>query len=381
MASLPAACSLEEGLRIAAGLGDAEEQVLGRDVLVAEPAGLGLGALERRPWRAGRARASRPGSGRAAPARPRARRGTRAGRRRGGAASRPGSPSSGSTRALSRCSASRIGLCSRWAVCLGGDDGLLGLLGESIELHRFRSLVLRGSGWSTSSRNCSRGVAGLVGQVGRQDDLGLGVQVAVAVGPEAGHALAGQPERPARSGCRPGSSAARGPSGVSDLDLAAEQRLLEGQRQLALEVGAAPGEDGVRLLADDDVEVAAARRLAGQADARAGVGALAGSSTSRRLPSISTSRVVPWYASSRVISAIASAPVGRRAGALRLAAVVAGRPAVGVEAHPGEDVLERRAAGGPPTAAGTGRRAPMRPPKNAWKKSLNSPASPVVRNS
>ena len=43
---------------------------------------------------------------------------------------------------------------------LGGDDGLLGLLGEAVELHRSFSrfqfvdqFVDRGSGWSTRSRN------------------------------------------------------------------------------------------------------------------------------------------------------------------------------------------------------------------------------------
>ena len=51
------------------------------------------------------------------------------------------------------------------------------------------------------------------------------------------------------------------PFSVVDRDLAAEQRLLEGERQLALEVGAAPGEDGVGPDADDDDEVAAAAAL------------------------------------------------------------------------------------------------------------------------
>ena len=43
-----------------------------------------------------------------------------------------------------------------------------------------------------------------------------------------------------------------------DRDLAAEQRLLEGDRQLALEIGAASGEDRVGPDADDDDEIAAA---------------------------------------------------------------------------------------------------------------------------
>ena len=43
---MPARVPLEQGLALAADLGDAEQQVLGRDVLVAEPARLGLGALD-----------------------------------------------------------------------------------------------------------------------------------------------------------------------------------------------------------------------------------------------------------------------------------------------------------------------------------------------
>ena len=58
-----------------------------------------------------------------------------------------------------------------------------------------------------------------------------------------------------------------------DLDLGAEERLLEGQRELALEVGAAPREAGIRQLADDDEQVAAAGRPAGEPDPGPGVGA------------------------------------------------------------------------------------------------------------
>ena len=46
MASLPARVALEQRLGLATGLGHAEEQVLGRDELVAQPAGLGLGPLD-----------------------------------------------------------------------------------------------------------------------------------------------------------------------------------------------------------------------------------------------------------------------------------------------------------------------------------------------
>ena len=110
-----------------------------RDVVVAEAAGLVLRPARGRAWRAGRGTASRPGSGRAG-------RGCAASSPRNAGRSTPsrrsvsaGMPSSGSTSAASRCSASSTGLCSRSARLLGGDDRLLRLLGESIELHLVRS--------------------------------------------------------------------------------------------------------------------------------------------------------------------------------------------------------------------------------------------------
>ena len=69
---------------------------------------------------------------------------------------------------------------------LGGDDGLLGLLGEAVELHLWFSLgscggqSLRGSGWSARKRKVLAADRRLVGQVGRQDEAGLDVEVAVA---------------------------------------------------------------------------------------------------------------------------------------------------------------------------------------------------------
>ena len=59
------------------------------------------------------------------------------------------------------------------------------------------------------------------------------------------------------------------PLSVVDRDLAAEERLGEGDRQVALEVGARPGEHRVRPDPDRDDEVAAVRALAGQLDLRA----------------------------------------------------------------------------------------------------------------
>ena len=126
---------------------------------------------------------------------------------------------------------------------LGGDDGLLGLLGESFELHGApldRKSVLAGVGLVDEvEERPGRGLR-LVRQVGRQDDAGLDVQVAVAARPEPGHPLAGEPERAAGLGPGRDRSATTPPFRVSTLTSAAEERLLERQRELALEVGAAP---------------------------------------------------------------------------------------------------------------------------------------------
>ena len=93
--------ALEQGLRLATGLGDAQEQVLGRDVLVAEAAGLGLGAsIDGLGARVERQRAALdPGAlGQDAAISPR-NPGRSTPRRRSVSA---GMPSSGSIRALSR---------------------------------------------------------------------------------------------------------------------------------------------------------------------------------------------------------------------------------------------------------------------------------------
>ncbi|MEJ7696805.1 MAG: hypothetical protein WKF78_09385 [Candidatus Limnocylindrales bacterium] len=136
---------------------------------------------------------------------------------------------------------------------------------------------MRGSGCGGDLEEATGGEPGVLGQLGRQDEPGLHVQVAPAVALEAGQALAGQPERPAVLGTgrdRQDDLAL----GRADRHVAAQERLFQGQRQLSVEVGAASGEDGVRELADDDMEVAAARRLAGQPDPAAGVALRPGSS-------------------------------------------------------------------------------------------------------
>ena len=107
------AVALEQLLALAADLGDAEEQVLGRDVLVAEAPGLVLGALDD----ALRARVERqraaldPGApGRGSPASSPRNAGRSTPSRRSVSA---GMPSSGSTSAARMCSASRTGLSRR----------------------------------------------------------------------------------------------------------------------------------------------------------------------------------------------------------------------------------------------------------------------------
>ena len=117
MASRPAPWRSSSWLALAADLGDAEQEVLGRDVLVAEPAG-----LLPRPARSTRlARGSRDSEPPWIRARLAEDRGElaaerRAGRRRAGGASRRGRRRRARRARERRCSASRTGLSSRWAV-------------------------------------------------------------------------------------------------------------------------------------------------------------------------------------------------------------------------------------------------------------------------
>ena len=175
--------ALEERLCLATDLGDAEQQVLGRDVLVAEAACLGLGALDDAPWRAGpavseppwiRARRARIGGQLAAE--------RRAGRRRAGGASRRGC-----RRRARRARQDVLGVEDRAVEALGGglggDDGLLGLLGESVELH-VGSVRLRpgsaGSGWSMVSKKRAGGARASSDRSVGRTTADLDEQVAVA---------------------------------------------------------------------------------------------------------------------------------------------------------------------------------------------------------
>ena len=130
--------ALEQRLALAADLGDAEQQVLGRDVLVAEAPGLGLGALDDAPGaRVERQRAALdPGA---------------SGEDRGQLAAERGQVDAEPAERLGRDAVIRLdergqdvlGVEDRAVEPLGGglggDDRLLGLLGEAVELHR-RSL-------------------------------------------------------------------------------------------------------------------------------------------------------------------------------------------------------------------------------------------------
>ena len=199
--------TLEQGLALAADLGDAQQQVLGRDVFVAEPPGLGLGRLDDPlgPRIEGQRTALDPGA---------------RGQDRGQLAAEPGQIHAQAAERLGRDAV--IGLDQRGqdvlrvedrAVealggCLGGDDRLLGFLGETVELH---VSLFDGRGGSAGARlidEIEEGAGGglrLGRQVRRQDDPGLDVQVAESGGLEAGHALAGQAEGATGLGSRPGS--------------------------------------------------------------------------------------------------------------------------------------------------------------------------------
>src|SRR5262245_32395008 len=171
-----------------------------------------------------------------------------------------GIPSSGSTSADRMCSASRIGLSSRWAVAWAAMMASWAFWVNRSSCIGWFSLLGGGRsprvGLVDEVEEGAGGGPGVIGQAGRQGDLRLDVQVAVTAGLEAGHALAGQPER------APGLRAGRDGQEHTALErldryLGAEQGLLEGERKLSLEVGAAPREGRVGQDAHDDDEVAA----------------------------------------------------------------------------------------------------------------------------
>ena len=171
----------------------------------------------------------------------------------------------------------------------------------------------------------------------------------MAFGAELRHAAAAEPELP--SGLRP----RRDPEEHGSLRRAnghfgAEQGLLQGDRQLALEVRALPGEGRVGALADDDVEIATARPLAGQADPCAGVRP----GRDRDLESLA----VDVDEARRPVEGLIERDLGVRLAALRSGTSLARwrASAAGLHAcpHPGQEVLEVDRPGAAAGPAGTG---------------------------
>ena len=257
--------ALEQGLALATDLGDREQEVLGRDVLVAEAPGLGLGQLDGPPGaRVERQRAALdPG----APGEDGRQLATERGQVDAEPAQRLGRDA---VVGLDERGQDVLGVEDRAVEPLGGrlggDDGLLGLLGESIELHvrfsRVRGQSSRGVGLVGEVEERPGGRPRLVGQVGREDDAGLDVAGRRGRSP-LNRGMPWPERRKVCPGWVPGRDRQQDAAleGL-DRDLGAEERFLEGQRQVAFEVRAAAGESGVGQHADDDDEVAAARALA-----------------------------------------------------------------------------------------------------------------------
>ena len=163
---------------------------------------------------------------------------------------------------------------------LGGQDGLLGLLGVAVEVHAASAPVASAVGADVGRsfgpvRLAGIGLVDVVGelleaaavvrrQAGRQDDADPDQEVTEAVGLEAGHALAGQAERAA--GLRLGRDAQHHAAlEGAHRHLGAKERLGQRHRHLALQVRAAPHELGVVRHVDLQVDVAGIRPAAGLA--------------------------------------------------------------------------------------------------------------------
>ena len=237
--------SLEQGLCLATDLGRADEQVFGRDVVVAEAAGLVLGPLDdvlRARIQAQRASGDPRPAGQ--------HRGELAAERRQVHAEAPERLGRDAVIGRHERVEQVFGIQHRAVEPLGsglrGHDGLLGFLGESVELHvgSLRYGSARGGLVDEVEQACGRR-ASLIGQVGRQDDLGLHVEVAVAGGLEAGHPTAGEAERAPVLGARRDGEGDPALERV-DLHLGPEQGLGQGQWQLAVQVRPATDVPSVR---------------------------------------------------------------------------------------------------------------------------------------
>ena len=126
--------ALEQLLGLAADLGDREQEMLGRDVFVAETLGLGLGQLDHAPG--ARVHRHRAAGDPRAPGEDRRELAAEAGQVDAEPAKRLGRDA---VVRLDQRGQDVLGVEDRAVEPLGGrlggDDGLLGLLGESVELH------------------------------------------------------------------------------------------------------------------------------------------------------------------------------------------------------------------------------------------------------
>ena len=192
-----------------------------------------------------------------------------------------GMPSSGSTSADRMCSASRIGLSRRWAVAWAATMASWAFWVKRsscmvVSSLGFGRLAQRGSGWLTRSRKVRAAAFAssdrLVGRTTRALTYRSPWPVALKRGmpwPDSRNVRPGWVPAGIVSRTRPlsvstvTSAPSRASSSVKGARARdrrrAEERLLERQRELALEVGASPGEPAVRQDADDDDDVAAAR--------------------------------------------------------------------------------------------------------------------------
>ena len=179
---------------------------------------------------------------------------------------------------------------------LGGEDGLLGLLGESVELHVGSLVGASRSAWVGLLDDVEEGPGGgrgLVGQAGRQDDLGpddrspwpsalnrgmpwpRSRNVRPGLGPRRDRQEDASLERR-----RPGP---RAPSRASSSVIGSSR-----SRSAPLRVKVASGVSGRRCTMSPPPGPLPVSRI------RVPVSAPGGIVTSSRLPSTSTSRVVPW---------------------------------------------------------------------------------------
>ena len=134
------------------------------------------------------------------------------------------------------------------------------------------------------------------------------------------------------------------PLSVVDLDLGAQEGLLEGQRQLAFEVRAAAGERLVGQDLDDDHEVAATGTALAQLDPAAGVGA----GRDRDLEPLAIHLDQPGRPVERLGQGQLGGGLVGRWWRWRRPSGRLGPPGRGaVDAHPAQDVLEAHAAGRP----------------------------------